>query len=278
MTGPILELQGVSFWYRRDHKVLRDISLSVRRGSRLAVLGPNGAGKSTLLLHLNGTLLAREGQVLVNGEPITGQARRLREVRQQVALVFQSPDDQILAPIVEHDVAYGPQNLGLTEAETKRRVEQAMARLGITALRNAPTHMLSFGQKKRVALAGAVAMQPDVLVLDEPTAGLDPGGVRALLEVLEDLHRTGTTILLSTHDVDFAYAWADEVVMLHRGRLTVHDEPDRAFLIAGRSPDYALALPWGFEIRSILGAHRLSAAGRDRETVMSSLRRIVTER
>lgn len=213
----ILEARGLGHSYAGGVDALRDLDLAVPRGQRLAILGPNGAGKTTLLLHLNGTLRPHRGQILLDGHGVGYDRAALNSWRRRVGLVLQEPDDQLFAATVFEDVSFGPLNLGLSEAETRLRVEEALEALRITALAERPTHMLSFGQKKRVAIAGAVAMRPEVLLLDEPSAGLDTMGTAHLLVALDKLRQAGTTLVFTTHDVDLAWSWADQVALFHQG-------------------------------------------------------------
>jgi cobalt/nickel transport system ATP-binding protein len=215
----ILEARGVSYAYPGGVPALSGLDLAVRQGRRLAILGPNGAGKTTLLLHLNGTLRPSSGQLLLDGRPPGYDRDALSAWRRRVGLVLQEADDQLFAASVAEDVSFGPLNLGLDDAAARLRVDETLAALGLSELAPRPTHMLSFGQKKRVALAGAVAMAPEILLLDEPTAGLDRQGTEHLLAVLERLNRGGTTLVFSTHDVDLAYAFADEVALFAEGRV-----------------------------------------------------------
>ena len=219
MTGPVLAAAGLCFAYEPDRPVLSGADIAMHAGRRVAVLGPNGGGKTTLFRLLVGALAPGAGQVLLNGEPVRRNRRGLTELRRQVQLVLQDPDDQLFAASVAQDVSFGPVNLGLPAAEVRDRVDGALSALGIADLADRPTHLLSFGQKKRVAIAGAVAMAPRLLVLDEPTAGLDPAGVEELLHTLAALHAAGTTPVLSTHDVDLAHRWADEVAVVAHGRV-----------------------------------------------------------
>jgi len=213
-----LEARGLVYCWPGGGRALDGLDLAVRRGRRLAVLGPNGAGKSTLLLHLNGTLRPEAGEVRVDGTvPGYGRAA-LAGWRRRVGLVMQDPDDQLFAATVAEDVSFGPLNLGLSEPEAAARVDEALTALGIADLAGRATHHLSFGQKKRVAIAGAVAMRPEVLLLDEPLAGLDHRGGVLLQGVLAQLAEAGTTLVLTTHDVDLAYAFADEVALFSGGR------------------------------------------------------------
>ncbi|MEV6812462.1 ATP-binding cassette domain-containing protein [Micromonospora sp. NPDC051296] len=219
MSTPLLELRAVGFGYEPDRPVLTGVDLVVPAGRRMAVLGPNGGGKTTLFRLMVGALAAESGTVLVGGVPLRRNRAGLLAVRQQVQLVLQDPDDQLFAATVCQDVSFGPVNLGLTDEQVRHRCAEALAALEISDLADRPTHLLSYGQRKRVAIAGAVALRPRVLILDEPTAGLDPLGVEALLRTLDALHRGGTTLLLATHDVDLAYRWADERVLVARGRV-----------------------------------------------------------
>lgn len=219
MTRPVLAAAGLCFGYEHDRPVLTGADLALHAGRRVAVLGPNGGGKTTLFRLLVGALVPGAGQVLLDGEPVRRTRSGLTALRTQVQLVLQDPDDQLFAASVAQDVSFGPVNLGLPTAQVRERVDGALHAMGIADLADRPTHLLSFGQKKRTAIAGAVAMAPRLLVLDEPTAGLDPAGVEELLVSLAELHAGGTTPVLSTHDVDLAHRWADEVAVVAGGRV-----------------------------------------------------------
>ncbi|WP_295430985.1 ABC transporter ATP-binding protein [uncultured Thiodictyon sp.] len=224
MSPLILAARGLEYDYPGAIAALRGLDLTVPRGRKLALLGANGCGKTTLLLHLNGTLKPSRGQVLLDGQAADYGRRALGAWRNRVGLVLQEPDDQLFSATVYQDVSFGPLNQGLPEAMVRARVEASLETLRITALAQRPTHALSFGQKKRVAIAGVLAMQPEVLILDEPTAGLDPRGVAHLLAALEQLRLAGTTLVFSTHDVDLAYGWADEVAILGQGLVLCQGE------------------------------------------------------
>ncbi|TAN64658.1 MAG: ABC transporter ATP-binding protein [Magnetospirillum sp.] len=249
----VLEARDLSYAYPGGVVALDGLSLRIGRGRKLAVLGPNGAGKSTLLLHLNGTLKPQDGQVLLDGRAGVYSRAGLAEWRRRVGLVLQEPDDQLFAATVAEDVSFGPLNLGLDEAATRARVAEALAVLGITDLAGRATHMLSFGQKKRAAIAGALAMRPEVLLLDEPVAGLDHQGARRLLDALGRLSAAGTTLVFTTHDVDLAWAFADEVALFTGGRVMRYGPAaeilaDRdALAAAGLEPPLLLEL--GFRTR-----------------------------
>ncbi len=215
----LIRAEALSYTYPGGVPGLVDLDLTIDKGRRLAILGPNGAGKTTLLLHLNGTLKPSAGRILIDGLPATYDRAGLAAWRRRVGLVLQDADDQLFAPSVAEDVSFGPMNLDLPEAEVRARVTQALAALGIADLASRPTHMLSFGQKKRAAIAGAVAMRPEVLLLDEPTAGLDARSAKRLLATLADLEAQGTTLVFTTHDVDMAHRFADDAALFQHGRV-----------------------------------------------------------
>jgi cobalt/nickel transport system ATP-binding protein len=213
----VLEARGLHFGYEPGRPVLTGADLELHAGRRVAVLGPNGGGKTTLFRLLAGALVPAAGEVLLDGVPVRRTRAGRTALRTQVQLVLQDPDDQLFAATVAQDVSFGPVNMGLDDAAVRARVDAALAALDLTALADRPPHLLSFGQKKRVAIAGAVAMAPRLLVLDEPTAGLDPAGVEALLATLAALEAGGTTPVLSTHDVDLAHRWAADVAVVADG-------------------------------------------------------------
>jgi cobalt/nickel transport system ATP-binding protein len=223
----ILEARGLRFRYPGGLKAIDGLSLAVEKGETLAILGPNGAGKTTVLLHLGGHLRPERGEVLLAGEPVGYDQRSLTAWRRKVGLMLQDPDDQLFAGTVFEDVSFGPLNLGLDEQEVRVRVGRALADLRIEDLAERPIHMLSLGQKRRVAIAGLVAMTPAVLLLDEPTAGLDPQGISRLLETLRRLSGFGMTVVYSTHNVDLALAWSDRVALFAGGRTIACGPADR---------------------------------------------------
>ncbi len=263
MADLILQTRGLEFAYPGGHPTsgsdgaagslaLRGADVEIPRGTRLALLGANGAGKTTLLLHLNGMLRPSRGNVLIEGRGADYSRGGLLKWRQRVGLVFQEPDDQLFAASVQQDVSFGPLNLGLSEGEVRRRVQEALAAMGISELAESPVHALSFGQKKRAAIAGVLAMRPEVLILDEPTAGLDPQGVKHLLEILESLHASGATIVISTHDVDLAYCWADAVAILAHGRIVAQGPPQLAMQDETEMHTARLRVPWVLAFAALL--------------------------
>ncbi len=245
---PLIELRGASYRYPDGSHGLRDCHLALRPGSRNALLGANGAGKTTLMQHLNGLLQPETGVLRWKGETVVHNRAGLRALRQQVGLVFQNPDRQLFSAHVEEDVSFGPLNLGLPETEVRNRVAQALRSVGLQDHARAPVHHLSFGQKKRVCLAGVLAMRPQLLVLDEPMAGLDLPMQQDLQRLLDALVAEGVTVLVSTHDPDFAANWADEIHVMAQGRCQL-SQPVAALLTqpsawqaVGQTPPQVMAL------------------------------------
>ena len=249
----LLEACALSHVYPDGSVGLDGCSLAIRTGSRNALLGSNGSGKTSLLLHFNALLQPTAGGVRFAGQPVDYRRSGLNALRRRVGLVFQNPDRQLFSASVIEDVSFGPLNLGLDEATVRRRVDEALAAVGMTDLADKPVHHLSFGQKKRVCIAGVLAMQPAVLLLDEPMAGLDAAMQVELQGVLDGLTAQGITIVLSTHDVDFAYRWADDIHLLAAGRCL-------ASFAAGDLPQHTLALRTaGQPLPAVVELHRALA-------------------
>ncbi|MFF5724744.1 energy-coupling factor ABC transporter ATP-binding protein [[Kitasatospora] papulosa] len=252
----LLALRDASFAYEDGPPVLSGLDFEAREGRALALLGRNGSGKTTLMRLLSGGLRPREGQLTVEGRPVTYDRKGLTRLRTTVQLVVQDPDDQLFAASVSQDVSFGPLNLGLSDTEVRARVDEALAALDITALADRPTHLLSYGQRKRTAIAGAVAMRPRVLILDEPTAGLDPDGQERLLDTLGALRCGGTTVMMATHDVDLALRWADDAALLTPAGVRAGPAPTmlaRTDLLR----EAGLRLPWGVAASQLLRSHGL---------------------
>ncbi len=225
-----IEVKDLTYAYPDGTPALQGVSFGAEQGEVTGILGSNGAGKSTLFLNLNGVLTPQGGQVLLDGEPVSYARRNLPELRRRVGLVFQDPDDQLFSADVYRDISFGAVNLGLPETEVRRRVEDAMTRTGVSALRDKPTHALSYGQKKRVAIAGVLVMEPSVMILDEPTAGLDPQGVSGIMSLLRDIRKSlGVTIILATHDMDIVPLYCDRVYLLSGGRMAAQGTPEEVF-------------------------------------------------
>lgn len=214
----ILETRAIKYEYRGGITALHDVSVKVPCNGCVALLGSNGAGKSTLMKHFNGIITPKSGEVCVDGELVTRE--NLRIVRQKIGMVFQNPDDQIFAPTVREDIAFGPTNLGLSPDIIEERVQSSLDLLEIGSLADRPPHQLSGGEKKRVAIAGILAMNPEILVLDEPTSGLDPAGIRELVTLLRRLVQTKKiSLMFSTHHVDLVPDLAKYVYVMHAGRI-----------------------------------------------------------
>ena len=229
MMGPAIEARDLCYTYEDGTTALDHVTLGARRGRITGILGANGAGKSTLFLNLNGVLTPTAGEVLLDGAPVRRDRKGLTELRRRVGIVFQDPDDQLFSADVYRDVSFGAVNLGLDEGEVRRRVEDALARTGISHLRDKPTHALSFGQKKRAAIAGVLVMEPEVLILDEPTAGLDPSGVSGLLELIGRLRDAGMAVLIATHDMELVPMCCDDAYLLGEGRVLAAGTPEALF-------------------------------------------------
>ncbi|MFH9728146.1 energy-coupling factor ABC transporter ATP-binding protein [Streptomyces sp. NPDC017254] len=256
---PVVELVNAGFAYEDGPAVLSGVDFAVAEGRSVALLGRNGSGKTTLLRLLSGGLRGGSGALLLDGAEVAYDRKGLTRLRTTVQLVVQDPDDQLFAASIAQDVSFGPMNLGLTEEEVRLRVREALEALDITALADRPTHLLSYGQRKRAAIAGAVAMRPRVLIMDEPTAGLDPHGQERLLDALQRLRETGTTVLMATHDVDLALRWADEAAVLAPSGLRTGPVAellaDDALLEEAR-----LRRPWGTTVARLLRTQGLLAA------------------
>jgi cobalt/nickel transport system ATP-binding protein len=243
---PVLDVRGLAFAYPDGHQALFGVDLHVHRGERVALLGPNGAGKTTLVLHLNGILTAGAGSVAVSGLPVTGE--NIPEIRRRVGIVFQDPDDQLFMGTVRQDVAFGPANLGLRGAELDARVRHALEQVGMEEYADRPPHHLSFGQRRRVAVATVLAMEPEILVLDEPSSNLDPASRRELADILRSLD---VTVLMVTHDLPYALELCPRAVVLSDGTVVADGSTydvltDDALMTAHR-----LELPFGFDPRTV---------------------------
>ena len=227
--------------------VFEDMNLKVEEGTFVAILGTNGCGKSTLAKHFNSILLPTGGKVMVSGID-TSNEERIMQVRRNVGMVFQNPDNQIVANVVEEDVAFGPENLGIASPEIRHRVNKALKQVGMYEYREHAPHLLSGGQKQRVAIAGIIAMQPKCIVLDEPTAMLDPRGRREVIETVGRLNREkGITVVLITHHMDEA-AKADRVVVLHKGKVAADGSPEEVFSQVELLHGIGLAAPESVEL------------------------------
>lgn len=275
MNDWILETDALTYHYPCGKVALDALDLRVARGRRLAVLGANGAGKTTLFMCLNGLLVPQSGGLRINGR-IPGTSRReRREWRRQVGLVFQNPDDQVVAGNVLQDVAFGPLNLGMSPEDARRRAGESLDILAIGSMAETPTHELSFGMRKLVAIAGVLAMRPEIIVLDEPTAGIDPEGACQVLQALESVQAQGTTLIISTHDMDMAYEWADDAAILSGGRTVRQGPVTEIFADTALLQQVRLQSPWLLDITRQLQTVGILPAGsppcRTRQQLTASL-------
>jgi cobalt/nickel transport system ATP-binding protein len=242
---PSLKISGVHFAYPDGHPALRGVDLTVASGERVALLGPNGAGKTTLVLHLNGILGGGEGTVEVGGLPVDRSSRaRLAEVRRRVGIVFQDPDDQLFMPTVAEDVAFGPANLGLRGPELAQRVDEALTAVRMAEFGDRMPQHLSFGQRRRVAVATVLAMRPEILVLDEPSSNLDPASRRELSQILRALP---VTVLMVTHDLPYAMELCARSVILDGGRVVADGATAELLTDSALLAEHRLELPFGFD-------------------------------
>lgn len=222
----VIEAQNVSYTYDGNTKrALDGLNLRIRRGTKVAFMGGNGSGKSTFFLCLNGIRKPEDGRICIEGEPIEYTRKGLLAVRSKVGIVFQEPDDQLFSASVYEEISFGILNLGVDESTARREVESVIEELEITPFQDRPAHALSGGQKKQVAIADILVMHPEVMILDEPAAALDPKHTKKVQEIIDGLTDKGITVLMATHDIDYAYAWADEIVLMQEGKVIRQGAP-----------------------------------------------------
>lgn len=273
---PILQVRDLRFCYDSGVPALDGVSLDVYAGERIAVLGPNGAGKSTFFLCLNGVLTPESGQILLDGKPVDRKMRKA--LCERVGIVFQNADDQIIASTVAAEVSFGPMNLRLPRDEVARRVDHALEYMDLQAFRARPPHDLSGGEKKRVSIADILAMESEVILLDEPAASLDPAGEERLERVLTRLSDEGRTLLISTHDVDFAFRWATRAVVFSEGHILADGTPQAVFEDAALLRQAHLRRPVLAEVFAALRARGLVPPGASCPTTTAALKRLLGEK
>ncbi len=242
---PILEARDIWFNYQSGKPVLKNLNICIPAGARVALVGPNGAGKSTLFLHFNAILQPTSGALFFQGSAYDYSRKSVNRLRQKIGMVFQDQDMQLFAPTVLDDVLFGPMNMGLSLAEAEQAARAAVETVEMSEYLEDPVHFLSPGQKKRVALAGVLAMEPEVLVMDEPTAGLDYAGSLNLRGVMERLHKSGKTLVISTHDMDWVMEWADLVVAMFDGQVSACGTPSEV-LLRDDHAELGFARPTGY--------------------------------
>jgi len=255
---PAIRFSDVGYTYPGGPRSLNGVSFSLARGRKAALVGPNGAGKTTLLLMCNGILRPDSGEVCVLGRPLAYDRSTLREIRKKVGFVFQNSENQIFAPTVYQDVAFGPVNLGLPQDQVKRAVRHALFAVGLSGYEKRPPHHLSGGEKKRVAIAGVLSMDPEILVFDEPTSSLDPATAAEIMDLLDELNAQGRTVVISTHDVQLAYTWADEVILLSSGSILHQGSPASVFTNFQLMDQARLTIPPILELYLMLRERNIS--------------------
>lgn len=226
----IIKAENVYFSYdnEKSHS-LNGFSIEIPRGKKIAFMGANGSGKSTFFLCCNGILRPSKGNIFFNGKPLEYSRKSLLDIRSKIGIVFQDPDNQLFSASVYQEISFGPLNLGLPEKQVQQEVETVISQLGIGPFRHKPTHALSGGQKKQVSIADILVMHPEVIILDEPAAALDPFHNQKVNHIIDGLTEEGITVLISTHDVDYAYSWADEIVLLKDGKVLLSGTPEQVF-------------------------------------------------
>lgn len=229
MTNIQLSTENLSFTYPDGTQALKNINIEIEKGEKVAIIGSNGAGKSTLFSHFNGLTEPTSGCVKIEDKPISFEKDELLKVRQKVGIVFQDPNDQLFAPTVKEDIAFGPMNLGLSYDEVEKRVEDALKMVGMENYEDKTPHHLSGGQQKRIAIAGIIAMKPELMILDEPTAGLDPDGVEKVLNIMNQLNEEGMTLIISSHDIDMISKYADKIFVLYNGEIIESGNKNKIF-------------------------------------------------
>ena len=258
-----IRVENLTFEYDKDGtektRAIDDVSFTIEKGSFTAIIGQNGSGKSTLARNLNGLLVPTSGRILVDGMD-TADDSKIWDIRSRVAMVFQNPYNQIVSSIVEDDVAFGPENLGVDPAEIRRRVDDALKRVDMYHLRNKAPHQLSGGQKQRIAITGAVAMRPECIVFDEPTAMLDPKGRREVLEIVRELNSQGITTILITHFMEEA-AQADEIIVMDRGQVKLQGAPVEIFRSIDVLREISLGVPPVVELAEELRSRGMDVPG-----------------
>ena len=246
MNTPSLEIKELAFAYPDGNQALYGVNLSIQKGERVALLGPNGAGKTTLVMHMNGIHPTSHGSIHVAGELVDSKNKEsIKQIRSKVGIVFQDPDDQLFMPTVGEDVAFGPYNMGLRGAQLNRVVDEALELVGMSEFKDRPPHHLSFGQRRRVAVATVLAMKPEILILDEPSSNLDPASRRELADILRSLD---ITIVMVTHDLPYAFELCERSVILSGGIIVADNDTKVILKDQGLLKSHRLELPVGFNL------------------------------
>ncbi|HHW37381.1 MAG TPA: ABC transporter ATP-binding protein [Bacillales bacterium] len=255
----LLEFKNITFAYGGNvQPALQNFSVKIPIGKRCALLGQNGSGKSTVLLLANGLLKPNEGKLFWKGEPIHFKRKNLKELRKKTGLFFQNADEMLISPTVLEDLSYGLINAGLVGEALQNKLEQIIKRYQLEHLQDRPIHHLSLGEKRRVALAGIMGLEPELLLLDEPTTYLDPSQTEVFLREMDRIHQSGATVVMSTHDLDLAYEWADWIFVIENGQLIFEGTPDELFVNERFVLEKGLSIPLLFQLKQLFGAKNAS--------------------
>ncbi|MDY6028951.1 MAG: ATP-binding cassette domain-containing protein [Acidaminococcaceae bacterium] len=271
----IVSVRNLCYSYGGEREVLKGINVDFKVGQRVAVVGTNGAGKSTFFLNLNGVLEPDGGEIIFHGKKMTRSKEDLMEMRRGIGIVFQDADNQIIATTVMGEVSFGPMNLRLPKEKVLSRVNEALEYMNIMSFKDRAPHYLSGGEKKRVTIADIIAMHSEVIIFDEPTAALDPANVAALETVLDKLNKQGKTILISTHDLDFAYRWAERVIVFCDGKIIDDGKPEEVFAKEEILSQANLKKPTMLEVREALVAYNVLKANSDYPKDVDHLKEIL---
>lgn len=253
----ILKMEDVTYAYEEERMALKGISVEIHEGEKIAVLGNNGAGKSTFFLCCNGILTPQSGKRYLNGALLAKSKKEMFALHQAVGLVFQDPDNQMIAGTVEAEISFGPMNLALSESEVRERVDDAVNCMNLEAFRFRAPQYLSGGEKKRVSIADVLAMKPEMILFDEPAASLDPLNIRVLEENLEKLHAQGLALVIATHDVNFAWKWAERILLFHDGMLVADNKPEKVFSEEKLLKTCGLEQPLLYQVGKLYGLNPL---------------------
>lgn len=230
MSEIILEACNIKYHYDDGTCALDDLNIQIHKGKKTAIIGGNGAGKSTLFLNFNGVLKPQKGHIVYHNKRVFYDIPNINRLRKNIGIVFQEPDHQVFSSSIYQEIAFGPLNFGWPKEEVKKKVQQVIEMMKLEELKDKPTHYLSYGQKKQVAIASILVLEPEIIILDEPTAGLDPMHTKRLLELLHNLTQKGITLIIATHDVNFAYSWADMVHVMKKGKVIKSGLPEDIFV------------------------------------------------
>ena len=248
MSNKIIEVKDIYYKYSDGNYALEGVTLDIERGKKVAIIGANGAGKTTLFLHLNGIYKPTSGKIIIDDMDLKYDKKEMKNLRSKIGIVFQDSNTQLFSNSVVEEIAFGPMNMGLSTEEINSRINVILDKLGISNLREKPTHFLSGGEKKKVAIASILAMNPDIIVFDEPLANVDVKGTIEILDILNTLTNEGKTIILSTHDINTIYNWADYVYILSDGKIVGSGVPEDVFSNKRLMNENNIETPWILEV------------------------------